>query len=732
MMPSIRARVVSMPPAGWIASLALAASLAPAATAGLPPYPETPRGSVVDDYFGVQVADPYRWLENSDDPAVAAWTEAENAYTEAFLAEGDLRPAIRHRLTELQDYPRAGVPMERGGRLFFTRNSGLQKQSVWMVQDGIEGTPQLLLDPNTWREDGTAAVSAIMPSPDGRLVVYAVSLSGSDWEELHVRNVDTGKDTEDRIPYVKFTTPAWTPDNLGFFYSRQPTPGTVPAGDENYFPKIYYHRLGESYKQDAFIYDRPREREIGFDVTVTHDGTYLVVEVWAGSSTRSEIYALPLSEGFKKPRPVLTGFDANYHFLAKAGNLFYLLTDKDAPHYRIIGVDPARPDSAHWTTVVPEGPDVITTAQVADQALVVETLHDARSRLALVSPDGGSYKQLDLPDLGSVGRIRSRPGSDWLAFAFTSFLFPTTVYRYDFARGELAPFYRPQIDFDRDAYVTRQVWFESKDGTKVPMFLVHRRNLVLNGNNPVLLTGYGGFDISMTPRFSTSTLFWLEQGGVYALVNLRGGGEFGEAWHRAGMLEKKQNVFDDFIAAAEDLVTQGVTRPERIAIWGGSNGGLLTAACEVQRPALFGAVVIGVPVADMLRYHQFTVARFWIPEYGSSEDPVQFKFLYAYSPLQNVKPGVRYPATLVTTADTDDRVGPGQARKLAATLQADNASGNPILIRIDTRAGHGGGKPTQKWIEERADIYAFILKSLGLPVRTPPTPWRLRAEPRGH
>lgn len=723
-----RSRLLPLPFLAWIAAAGLGSLAATPATA-LPPYPKAPRGNVVDTYFGVRVPDPYRWLENADDPATVAWTKAENAYTQAYLSQGDDRPPIRRRLEKLQNYPRTGVPMERGGRLFFTQNSGLQKQSLWMVQNGIDGTPRLLLDPNTWRKDGTAAVSSLRPSPDGSLVAYSVSLSGSDWQELHVRNVDTGKDTEDRIPYVKFTQPAWTPDNLGFFYSRQPTPGTVPAGDENYFPKVYYHRLGEPYERDTLIYERPKERTVGFDVYVTHDGTYLVLEVWAGSSDRNEVYALPLADGFKKPRPVLTGFDAHYHFLAKAGNLLYLLTDKDAPRYRIIGVDPAQPDSSRWTEIVPEGPDVITDARVADQALVVETLHDATSRLALVAPDGNSYKELDLPDLGSVGRIQSRPGSDWFAFAFTSFLFPTTVYRYDFARGELVSFYRPQVDFDRDAYVTRQVWFESKDGTKVPMFLVHHKNLVLNGDNPTLITGYGGFNISMTPRFSTSTLFWLEQGGVYALVNLRGGGEFGEAWHRAGMLEKKQNVFDDFIAAAQYLVAQGVTRPQRIAIRGGSNGGLLTAACEVQRPDLFGAVVIGVPVADMLRYQKFTVARFWIPEYGSSENPEQFKYLYAYSPLQNVKPGVRYPATFITTADTDDRVGPGQAKKLAATLQADNASENPILIRIETRAGHGGGKPITKRIEEAADIYGFILKALDMPEQGLIPPWKERTSP---
>jgi prolyl oligopeptidase len=547
-------------------------------------------------------------------------------------------------------------------------------------------------------------------------VAYGVSLSGSDWQEIYIRNVKTGKDLPDRIPHVKFVTAAWTSDNKGFYYSRQPTPGTVPAGDEHYYPKIYHHELGDDPANDVFIYERPEQKETIFEPKTTVDGRYLVLGIYKGSADNNEVFVMPLEDGSRQLRPMMTGFDALYRYVGSVGDDIFFHTNKDAPRGRIIAVNVNAPEPESWKTLVPEDRDVISQAVVANRRLVVETMHNAHDRLRMYALDGTFVRNVELPAIGSVRDLHGRPESDMLFFSFRSFVYPTTIYRYDFQAETLVEYRRPEIDFDREDYVTRQVWFESKDGTKVPMFLVHKRNLVLNGDNPTMIYGYGGFNVSMTPHFSSTRLFWLEQGGIYAVVTLRGGNEFGEEWHKAGMLENKQNVFDDFMGSAEYLIEQGYTRPGRIVIDGASNGGLLTAACAVQRPDLYGVVLTRVPVADMLRYHLFTVARFWIPEYGSSEDPEQFKFLYEYSPLQNVRPGVEYPSTLITTADTDDRVDPGQAKKYAAAIQAANASDKPMLIRIETRAGHGGGKPTTKRIKEWADIFGFTLKEMNLRV----------------
>jgi prolyl oligopeptidase len=681
-------------------------------------YPETRRTDQTDDYHGTRVADPYRWLEDSDAPEVKTWIGAENAFTQSYLEKTGTVNTIRERLRERLNFVRYGTPNEENGVIFFSKNDGLQNQSVVYVQQGPQGQPRLLLDPNKLREDGTAALTSRSVSPDARYMAYCISLSGSDWQEMHVLDVATGKDLPDVIPNLKFSDAMWTKDVQGFFYTRQPKPGTVPAGDENYYPKLYYHRLGDNPDQDTFLYDRPDKKEAGISPSVTDDGRYLVVTVWFGSSDKNEVFVTPLAPGGKteKLRPIFTGFDAAYDFIGESGDRFFFSTDREAPNRRIVAMTLAKAKTPAMETIIPESRDVITSASIVNHELWVETLHNAHSRLVAYKLDGSRIDEVQLPAIGSVN-WSGRPESDQLFVGFTSFLFPLTVYRFDFSNRTLVPLYEPHIDFDRDAYTTRQVWYESKDGTLVPMFLVHKKNLVLDGNNPVILNAYGGFNISMTPYFSMTRLFWLEQGGILAVPNLRGGGEFGQAWHEAGMLAKKQNVFDDFIAAGEYLIANGYTRPERLVIEGGSNGGLLTSAVEMQRPDLFGAVIVQVPVADMLRYHLFTVARFWIPEYGSSDDPEQFKFLYAYSPLHNVKPGTHYPSTIVLTADSDDRVHPGQARKLAATLQADNASEHPILIRVETRAGHGGGKPISKIIDETADTYAFVMHELGMQLK---------------
>jgi len=680
-------------------------------------YPTARRSDQVDDYHGTRVADPYRWLEDSEAPEVKSWIDAENAFTNAYLDKTGLVKQIRERLRARLDYVRYGMPGEEQGVIFFTKNDGLQNQSIVYVQDGLNGKPRLLLDPNKLREDGTAAMTSKSVSPDAKYMAYCISLSGSDWQEMHVMDVATGQNLPDVIPNLKFSEAAWTKDAKGFYYTRQPKPGTVPAGDEHYFPKLFYHRLGDDQEKDTFVYDRPDIREAGVSPSVTDDGRYLVVTVWLGSSTKNEVYFAPIGAGtVSKLRPVFTGFDAAYDFIGSSGDRFYFNTDRGAPNRKIVAMNVSKPKLSAMEPIIPEGKDVITGASIVNHELWVETLHNAHSRLVAYKLDGTRIDEVQLPAIGSVS-WSGRPESDQLFVGFTSFLFPFTVYRFDFQSRTLVPLYEPHVDFDRTAYTTRQVWYESKDGTLVPMFLIHKKNIALDGKNPVILNAYGGFDISMTPYFSASRLFWLEQGGILAVPNLRGGGEFGKAWHEAGMLEKKQNVFDDFIAAGEYLIANGYTTSQKLVIEGGSNGGLLTSAVEMQRPDLFGAVIVQVPVADMLRYHLFTVARFWVPEYGSSDDPNQFKFLYAYSPLHNVKPGASYPPTIVLTADTDDRVDPGQARKLAATLQADNASEHPMLIRVETRAGHGGGKPISKIIDETADTYAFVMHELGMTLK---------------
>jgi len=704
--------------------LFVALSLVPSLlSAGPYRYPGAPRGDVVDDYHGTPVADPYRWLEDSESPEVQAWIEAENAFTRQYLGRTGTVETISERLRAKLDYPRYGLPTEENGVLFFSKNDGLQNQAIQYVQRGVEGTPRMLLDPNKLREDGTASLSGRSVSPDARFMAYGISLSGSDWQEMRLLDVETGQDLPDVIPNLKFSEAAWTADSKGFFYSRQPTPGTVPAGDEHYYPKLHYHRLGDDPAKDEFIYDRPDMKEAGFAPWVSPDGRWLVVTVWAGSGEKNETYFMPLTGGNRKLEPLFTGFDGAYDLVGSRGDRLFFNTNRDADRRRIVAVDASRSGPVTMETVVPEGKDVITGASIVNGELWVETLHNAHSRVVAYDTGGRMMGEIELPAPGSVS-WSGRPESDVVFVSFTSYLYPSSVFRFDFGTRKLVLHFDPGVDFDRDAYTTRQVWYESKDGTLVPMFLVHRKNLVLDGNNPVLLEAYGGFNISMTPYFSATRLFWLEQGGVYAMPNLRGGGEFGKEWHEAGMLEKKQNVFDDFIAAAQYLIDSGYTRPGRLAILGGSNGGLLTSAVEMQRPDLYGAVIVQVPVADMLRYHLFTVARFWIPEYGSSEDPSQFKFLYAYSPLHNVKPGTRYPSTLVLTADSDDRVHPGQARKLAAALQAANGSDMPILIRVETRAGHGGGKPITKIIEETADTYAFVMHELGMDLREGGAPGR--------
>jgi len=642
-----------------------------------------------------------------------AWVEAENDLTRS-VVEGPARDALVKRLTKLYDFPRTSVPARRGGYYFFTHNTGLQDQPVLYVQEGTAGSRRVLIDPNAMSADGPVALTALAIDDSGEFAAYGLSKSGSDRQEIFIRRIADGTDLPDRLLWVKFASIAWVKDGSGFYYTRFPEPGTVAPGDENYFNKVYYHRLGDDQSLDDLIFEKPDERETVFGVEVSDEDRWVVITAFKGSSDRSEVYAIDRQSNSTVPVALFTGFSAAYAFIESAADRLLFRTDHDAPRGRIISIDPLNPQGGA-RELVPESADKLSSAAVIHQTIVAAYMHNASDTLRMFTTlSGEPAGQVDLPEIGSLTGVSGRPEDDEMFFGYTSFTHPAINYRYDFRTRQLEPFgERSTIQFKPDEYETSQVWYRSKDGTSISMFLVARKGLPKDGKRPVLLTGYGGFNISLTPAFDPSNFVLLERGGMYAVPNLRGGGEYGESWHEAGMFERKQTVFDDFIAAAEWLAASGYTNPKQIAIEGGSNGGLLTAAVMVQRPDLYGAVVCRVPVADMLRYHRFTVGRFWISEYGSADDPAQFPFLYRYSPLHNVVDGAPYPPILVTTADTDDRVAPGMAKKFAARLQAAGHSA-PVLIRVETRAGHGAGKPLSKTIEEDADIFSFIVRMLGV------------------
>jgi len=694
-------------------------------------YPPARKGDVVDDYHGTKVADPYRWLEDVESPETGSWVEAENRVTFAYLEQIPERERIRRRLTELWDYPKYGAPFKKGGRYFFFKNSGLQNQSVLYTQRSLTAEPEVLLDPNTLSSDGTVALSILAFAEDGRTMVYGTSGSGSDWQEFRVRDVATRQDRPDHLKWIKFSSAAWTHDGAGFFYSRypEPTAGTDPLLEVNHNQKVYYHRLSTDQSTDRLVYDRPDHPDWGFGVEVSADGRYAVYTVWLGTDRRNRIYYQDLGDP-KKPRldaPVirlLDDFDASYGFVGNTGPTFYFQTDNAAPRGRILAVDTRHPEPAGWRVVVPQAPDVIEGSQIVHNTFVIRYLHDAYSQLRLLALDGKPAGNVPLPTLGSIVQVTGEPNDTEMFYAFTSFLYPTTIFRHDFTTGTSTVFKAPEIAFEPSKYETVQVFYHGKDGTRVPLFLTYKKGLKQDGSNPTYLYGYGGFNVNMTPGFSIGVLAWLEMGGVYAQAVLRGGSEYGEEWHQAGMLDRKQNVFNDFIAAAEYLIAEGYTSPPKLAIGGGSNGGLLIGAVLNQRPELFGAALPAVGVMDMLRFHKFTIGWAWVTEYGSADSVAQFPFLYRYSPIHNMKPGTRYPATLITTADHDDRVVPGHSFKYAATLQAAQGGPEPVLIRIETKAGHGAGKPTAKVIEEQTDRWAFLVHNLHmqLPAQSPSPP----------
>ena len=673
-------------------------------------YPPSPKSTVVDVYHGVSVPDPYRWLEDADSVDTIAWVNAQNALTRACL-DGPVRDALVARLTALYDYPRTGVPFRRGNRYFFTHNSGLQDQPVLYVQDGPDGARRVLVDPNAIEGDEPTALTEGSVNYAGTLLAYALSTRGSDRQEILVRDVRSGLDRGDRILWAKFVSIAWEKPGGGFYYTRFPEPGTVPPGDEHYFNQVYYHRLGDPQALDTLVFAKPDERETVFNVEISDDDRWLVITAFKGSSDKSEVYLLDRLAATGGPFPVFTGFTAAYALVEGAMGRLFFRTDDWAPRGRIISIDPLAPGTRP-VEVVAESGDKLSSAILVHGTLVASYLHNASDRVRLFDLSGTPAGEIELPGIGSLTGLSGRPEDTEMFLGFTSFVQSPMNYRYDFASWRLIPFGDQGPRVDAVDYETEQVWYPSKDGTEISMFLVHRKGLEKDGQRPVLLSGYGGFNINLTPAFDPANFVLLDRGGIYAVANLRGGGEYGEAWHEAGMFERKQNVFDDFIAAAEWLARSGYSNPEKIAIEGGSNGGLLTGAVLVQRPDLVGAVVCRVPVADMLRYHLFTVGRFWISEYGSADDPGQFPYLYQYSPLHNVIDGEAYPPILITTADTDDRVSPGMAKKFAARLQEADGDDTPVLIRVETKAGHGAGKPVSKMIEEDADIFAFLFKYL--------------------
>ena len=678
-------------------------------------YPPSPRHDQVDFYHGVAVPDPYRWLEDPQSAASRQWIEAQNQVTSAYLETLAGRSAISDRLTQLWNFERYSTPFKQGGRYFYFKNDGLQNQSVLYTLPSLEAEPRMLLDPNTLSEDGTVSLSGMAVSENGAYLAYGLSSAGSDWVEWYVRDIATGVDTDDRLQWVKFSGASWSHDHQGFFYSRYDEPDeTTKLEAVNYYQKLYYHRLGNPQGDDVLVYDRPDQKEWGFGGGVTEDGRYLIISVWKGTDPNNLVFYKDLRAPDSPVVELITEFEASYSFVDNEGSLFWFRTDLEAPKGRLIAIDIAQPERGAWQEIIPESDDTLEGVGLLNHQFVADYLKDAYTTIRIFSLTGELVREVALPGIGSAGGFDGKRGDTETFYSFTSFTVPSAIYRYDMVTGRSTLYRQPEVDFDPAAYTTTQVFYESKDGTRVPMFITHKTGLELNGQNPTLLYGYGGFSISLTPAFSVGNLVWMEMGGIYAVPNLRGGGEYGEEWHQAGTKLHKQTVFDDFIAAAEWLMAAGYTSPAKLAIMGGSNGGLLVGACMTQRPDLFAVALPAVGVMDMLRFNQFTIGWAWESDYGSPQNEAEFRALYAYSPLHNLKPGTAYPATLITTADHDDRVVPAHSFKFAAALQAAHQGEAPVLIRIETKAGHGAGKPTAKVIEEVADKWAFLAANLGM------------------
>lgn len=675
-------------------------------------YPVTAKTDVTDTYFGKIVADPYRWLEYDTAANVKSWVEAENKTTFDYLSKIPYREKIKNRLTQIYNYARYGVPFRVGEYYFFTKNDGLQNQAVIYFQKGLDKEPEVFIDPNTLLADGTAAVSLMGASKDGKYMAYSVAKAGSDWQEIYVMDIASKKVLDDKLEWVKFSGAAWKEN--GFYYSRYDAPkdGKVFSA-KNEFHKVYYHKLGTPQAADQLIYEDTTNPNRYFGAQTTEDERFLIISISSGTSG-NELQVKDLSANDKDFTMIFPGFEANADVLNNVGGKLLMQTDLYASNQRIVIVDPKHPEVSNWKNLIPESKDLIKGASTAGGKLFVTYLKNATSSCYRYSLDGQLEEEISLPGLGTVSGLSGNADDRQIFYSYTSFNYPPTIFTYDIAGGKSSVWKASNLKFGTDDYDVKQVFFPSKDGTKISMFIIHAKGITMNRKNPTILYGYGGFNISQTPSFNTSRMFWLQNGGVLAVVNLRGGGEYGESWHKAGMLNNKQNVFDDFIAAGKYLCDNEYTGNDYLAIQGGSNGGLLVGACMTQEPALFKVAIPQVGVMDMLRFHKFTVGWGWVVEYGSSEDPEGFSNLYNYSPLHNLKEGVNYPATLITTADHDDRVVPAHSFKFAATLQDKTKGLNPALIRIDVRAGHGAGKPTSKVIEEQADIYSFIFYNMGI------------------
>ncbi|WP_257309264.1 prolyl oligopeptidase family serine peptidase [Geothrix fuzhouensis] len=699
-----------------ILSMALAITTALSAQTPLT-YPPTRKADVVDDFFGTKVADPYRWLEDDNSAETKAWVEAQNKVTFAYLEQIPERSKIRERITRLWDFEKYSAPFKRGQRYFYSYNTGLQNQSVLFVTEDPKAAGRVLLDPNTLSKDGTVALSGASFTEDGRLMAYAVSVAGSDWQTWKVRDVATGKDLSDEIRWSKASGASWLKDGSGFFYSRYEAPkeGGALTGVNNHH-LLYFHKLGTAQSEDTLIYQRPDQPEWYIGGSVTDNGRWLVITCGKGTNPESSLFLKDLSKPGSPVEPFLDRMDASYSVVDNEGDTFFVLTNQGAPRNRLVAIRKGQTDPAVWTGIIPQakGRDVLEAVSVVGGRFIATWMRDAHSAVEFYDLKGKKTGDLALPALGTAGGFSGRREDLETFYTFGSFAYPGTIYRLDLKTRKSAIFRTPKVAFKPADYEVEQVFYPSKDGTKVPMFLVHKKGIKLDGLNPTLLYGYGGFNISLTPAFSVSRMVWLEMGGVYAMPNLRGGGEYGLEWYDAGRKEKKQNVFDDFIGAAEWLIAHKITSTPKLAINGGSNGGLLVGACLTQRPDLFGAAVPEVGVMDMLRFHKFTLGWGWKSDYGSSETKEGFQTLMKYSPLHTIKPGTKYPPTLITTGDHDDRVVPAHSHKFTATLQAAQAGPAPILTRIETSAGHGAGKPTAKQIEERADVLAFLVKNLGM------------------
>ncbi|MTJ09866.1 prolyl oligopeptidase family protein [Anabaena sp. UHCC 0204] len=689
-------------------------------------YPTISKSNQIDNYHGTKIADPYRALEDPDTEETQAWIEAQNQVTFSYLNAIPAREKIKQRLTKLWDYEKYGTPFKEGENYFYFKNDGLQNQSVLYTLPTLDSEPRVLLDPNQLSEDGTVALSGISISENGQLLAYGLSSSGSDWQEWKVRDITTSEDLKDHLQWIKFSGASWTHDHQGFFYSRYDEPNErtkltaspqeeqFSKTDVNYYQKLYYHKLGTSQSEDILVYHRPDQKEWGFGGSVTEDGKYLIISVWLGTDSKNLVFYKDITNADAEVIELINEFEADYSFIDNDDSVFYFRTDLNAPTGKVIAIDIKNPQPENWQEIIPQAVETLESVGILNHQFVADYLQDAHSQVKIFDLKGNFVREVELPGIGSANGFGGKRHDTETFYSFTSFTKPGTIYRYDMQTGKSEIFRQPQVDFNPDEYETKQVFYESKDGTKIPMFITYKKGIKLDGNNPTYLYGYGGFNISLTPNFSVSMLIWLEMGGVYAVPNLRGGGEYGEEWHQGGMKEKKQNVFDDFIAAAEWLITNNYTQPAKLAIAGGSNGGLLVAACMTQRPDLFGAALPAVGVMDMLRFHKFTIGWAWVPEYGSAENAEEFAILSAYSPLHNLQPGTAYPATLITTADHDDRVVPAHSFKFAAALQENHGGDAPVLIRIETKAGHGAGKPTAKIIEEAADKWGFVVKVLGV------------------